>query len=351
MPNPIEPRYIGKDIRKKASILTSKEDDAFALPYKGNHEVNLDIPEDIKHISKSSIHFLVCNYSLNNVGLLNKHLQLVNGCLVHNGIVALNFESAEIRKRNLVSTKSKGRYIRYSADFLLHRVAPKIKLSQKIYYKITKGKNRALPLSEVLGRLICCGFDILEFKEIENNVWVLAKKIKEPIQGAKPSYGPIFKMKRVGKNGKAIYVYKVRTMHPFAEYLQEFVFKNNSLAEGGKFKHDFRITTWGRFMRKAWIDELPMFLNWFKGDLKLVGVRPLSEHYLSLYPQSVRSLRLQVKPGLVPPFYADMPKTLEEVIQSEVKYIEQYKKYGFFTDVKYLLKAFYNIFIKGARSQ
>lgn len=71
------------------------------------------------------------------------------------------------------------------------------------------------------------------------------------------------------------------TMHPYSEYLQRYVFEKNSLQEGGKIKDDFRVTYWGRIMRKLWIDELPMFINFFKGDLKLVGVRPLSTHYLT----------------------------------------------------------------------
>lgn len=318
---------------------------------KNAHKLSLDIPHDVYAISENSANNITCNYSLNNVGLLNKHLQKVNNCLVLNGVAIFNFESAEIRKRNLMRYRKRSGYILHFSDFMVHRVAPKLKVTQKVYYKLAKGKGRVLPLVEVLGRIVCCGFEIVEYREIKNRIWVCAKKVKDPIKGAKPSYGLVFKMRRVGENGKIIYVYKFRTMHPFSEYLQEYIYINNSLAKGGKFKHDFRITTWGRFMRKTWIDELPMLLNWLKGDLKIVGVRPLSEHYLGLYPENVRSLRSQVKPGLIPPFYADMPKTLEEVIQSEVEYINQYKKYGRVIDLKYLLKAIYNIFLKGARSQ
>jgi lipopolysaccharide/colanic/teichoic acid biosynthesis glycosyltransferase len=61
--------------------------------------------------------------------------------------------------------------------------------------------------------------------------------------------------------------------------------------EGGKFKDDFRITTWGRVLRKLWIDELPQFINFFKGELSLVGVRALSDHYFQLYPKDVQELR------------------------------------------------------------
>src|SRR5690625_5422146 len=77
-------------------------------------------------------------------------------------------------------------------------------------------------------------------------------------------------------------------------------------------------------MRKYWVDELPMFINYFRRDLKLVGVRPLSTHYFELYPRELQDLRIQVKPGLVPPYYADLPSGLEEIQESEKRYLEAY---------------------------
>jgi lipopolysaccharide/colanic/teichoic acid biosynthesis glycosyltransferase len=139
-------------------------------------------------------------------------------------------------------------------------------------------------------------------------------------------------------------------MHPYSEYLQEFVYNNNNLQVGGKFKQDFRITKWGAVFRKFWIDELPMLVNLAKGDLKLVGVRPISGQYLSLYSEEFRKKRMNYKPGLVPPYYADMPKNLSEVIQSEEKYLDEYDERKFKTDVKYFFKVFNNIVIKKERS-
>ncbi|MCK5704787.1 MAG: sugar transferase, partial [Cyclobacteriaceae bacterium] len=135
-----------------------------------------------------------------------------------------------------------------------------------------------------------------------------------------------------------------------SEYLQEFVYNNNDLQVGGKFNKDFRITKWGAVFRKLWIDELPMLVNFAKGDLKLVGVRPISKQYLSLYNEEFRKKRINYKPGLVPPYYADMPKNLSEIIQSEKKYLDEYDKSEIKTDVKYFFKAFNNIVIKKERS-
>ena len=85
--------------------------------------------------------------------------------------------------------------------------------------------------------------------------------------------------------------------------------------------------------------------------MKLVGIRPLSKHYYNLYNEDLQKKRIKFKPGLIPPYYADMPKTLDEIMASELKYLEEYEKHPFSTDVKYFFKASYNILFKKARSR
>ncbi|MCU0373488.1 MAG: sugar transferase, partial [Ignavibacteria bacterium] len=120
--------------------------------------------------------------------------------------------------------------------------------------------------------------------------------------------------------------------------------------DGGKFKDDFRITSWGKFLRKYWLDELPMLFNVLKGDLKLVGVRPLSKQYFDLYDEDLKEIRTRHKPGLVPPYYADLPKSLDEIMDSERRYLDSYDKHRFRTDIKYLYIALKNILFNKARS-
>jgi lipopolysaccharide/colanic/teichoic acid biosynthesis glycosyltransferase len=93
-----------------------------------------------------------------------------------------------------------------------------------------------------------------------------------------------------------------------------------------------------------------MLYNWVKGDVKLFGVRPLSQHYLSLYDEQVRKLRQKVKPGLIPPYYADMPRNIKEINESEKRYITSYLKHPIKTQVTYFLKVVNNILFRGARS-
>ena len=235
-------------------------------------------------------------------------------------------------------------------DFVFKRVFPKFFLTRWLYFFITAGRNRVLPKAEILGKVVFSGFKIVEVEEIKNLTYFVCKKTNKPIPDKHPSFGFFFKMKRIGKDNKLITVYKIRTMHPYAEYLQEYVYEQNNLKDGGKFKDDFRITSWGRFFRKFWIDELPMAVNFLKGEIKLVGVRPLSPQYLSLYTDELREKRIQAKPGLIPPFYADLPVSLDEIIQSESRYLDLYKQHPFKTDWNYFFKAVKNIVFKNART-
>ncbi|PZX54193.1 sugar transferase [Algoriphagus chordae] len=289
---------------------------------------------------------------LNDSRRVNKFLEVLNRRLVFEGVFIGCVQTYANRRKRLISKYVFPlNYCVYYVDTFFHRILPKLKLTQRLYFYLTKGKGRMLSRAEMFGRLYSCGFEILKQVEANNKLYFVAKKISEPSFDLHPTYGPLIKLKRIGKNGEIFKVYKLRTMYPYAEYLQDYVYKNNELDEGGKFKDDFRVSPLGKFLRKFWIDELPMFWNLIKGDMKLIGVRPLSKHYFSLYTPEVQEMRTRVKPGLVPPFYADMPKTLDDIILSEKKYLELYEKAPFSTDVNYFFKIFSNILVKGARSK
>ena len=96
-----------------------------------------------------------------------------------------------------------------------------------------------------------------------------------------PKAGPFFKQKRVGRHGKEFYMYKFRTMRPNAEnMLKELEDSNEMDGPVFKMKNDPRITKIGRILRKTSLDELPQFVNVIKGDLSLVGPRPIIEKEL-----------------------------------------------------------------------
>ena len=187
---------------------------------------------------------------------------------------------------------------------------------------------------ELMGRLVYCGFEIVE----ADDEVVRVRKVKEMIIEECPErrYGWIVRLKRVGKDGRRFNIYKLRTMYPYAEYLQKWMYEQYNLDEKGKIANDFRITRVGRWLRRCWVDELPNLWNLIRGEMKLVGVRPLSEHYYSLYREEVQRARIKYKPGLLPPFYVDKPSTLEEIQESEMRYLEACDKDGVWrTDWRY----------------
>ncbi|MDF1549693.1 MAG: sugar transferase [Bacteroidales bacterium] len=288
---------------------------------------------------------------VNDIQYLNKFFEAVNHKLPENGTFFGCAETKDQRKKRILAKFPPVlNWIAYYFDFILKRLFPKFKPTRKIYFLLTRGNNRVLSRAEILGRLYSCGFEIMDDR-IVNGLFVFsARRIKEPAFDMHPTYGPFVRLRRIGKNGNKINVFKLRTMHPYAEYLQDYIHKKNNLADGGKIKDDFRVTTLGKFFRKLWLDELPMVANWILRDVKLVGVRPLSEHYFNLYDEDLRELRIKTRPGLIPPFYADLPKTLDEIQESERKYLEAYIKHPFRTDWKYFWRAMKNIVFKNVRS-
>ncbi len=288
---------------------------------------------------------------INDIRFINKFFESVNRKLVDGGFFIGCVETKDQRKKRILK-----KYplvlnrIYYFFDYIIKRVLPKFNLTKRLYFFLTRGENRVISKAETFGRLYSCGFRVVTKREIRGWLYYIARKTREPFYDMEPTYGPFVKLHRVGKNGKIINVYKLRTMHPYAEYLQEYIYDKSKLQEGGKFKDDFRITTAGKIFRKFWIDELPMLINLLRGDLKIVGVRPLSKHYFSLYSKELQEKRTKTKPGLIPPFYVDLPKTLDEIQASEMKYLDSYLKRPFLTDWRYFWKAIWNIIFKKARS-
>lgn len=307
---------------------------------------------NIEILPDNSLQFFANLRQLNDFRRINKYMIKVNEKMKTGAIFMGKFESLA-QTRNRLYRKFPFVLARtiYPFFFLFKRAFPKLPFLQKIYFLLTRGRNRVLSVAEALGRLYFCGFEIIDLKEIDNFTWFIAKKVKEPERDKKPSYDLFFKQKRIGQNGKPIYMYKIRTMHPYSEYIHKYTLEHFELDESGKIKNDFRITPWGKVFRRLWIDEIPMLINWLKRDIKLVGVRPLSQSFFDIYPEDFKKERIKYKPGLVPPYYVDMPNSLEEVWESEKNYLEKYKKNPLKTDITYFFGALNNILFKHAKSE
>jgi hypothetical protein len=306
---------------------------------------------NVRTLEKGNTRIFINLHRLNDMRWFNQYYLSVHSLLSPNGYLVGHVSTIETQKEYYEE-----RYPLYIVpvvkltDFVWNRVIPKLPVTKELYFALTKGRGRTVSMAEAFGRLYFCGFHVVAERVIDEQLYFVAQKVRKPAIDKNPTYGPIIRLQRYNGKNRRITVYKFRTMYPYSEYLQEYVYTKQRLQKGGKFKDDFRVTSWGRFLRKTWLDELPMIYNWLRGDLHLFGVRPLSGHYLSLYNVKTRLLRERTRPGLIPPFYADLPRTLDEIQESEKRYIEAYLRHPLVTQVKYLCKSCFNIIFKKARS-
>lgn len=153
------------------------------------------------------------------------------------------------------------------------------------------------------------------------------------------SKGPvIFVHKRIGKNGKVFGLYKFRTMVPNAEELIE-KFSSEQMIEYKntfKLKNDPRVTKFGQFLRKSSLDELPQLFNVLKGELSLIGPRPIIKEELEKYKDNKEKL-LSIRPGLTGYWvaYSNKETTYEERINMELNYVDNV---SFKLDIKIFFK-------------
>ena len=306
---------------------------------------------NITSLVKEKYDYIINLHKINDIKKLDIFLNAANSKLEEQGYFFCCVETKDQRKHRLLHKfPPLLNYIYYSFDFIIKRILPKLKFTRGIYFFLTRGENAVLSRAETLGRLSRAGFSIKQESFIGNLLCIEARKTCEPLHINGNFYGPLIALPRVGKAGNMIKVYKLRTMHPYSEYIQDYVYELHDLQNGGKFKNDFRITSWGSVCRKTFIDELPMLMNFFQGNMKLVGVRPLSKQYFELYSKEVQERRIKYKPGLIPPFYVDLPADLEAIQASELKYLDSFDKHPFFTDFRYFWKSGWNIMFRKARS-
>lgn len=306
---------------------------------------------NIEGLQYDNYEYIINLHKINDIKKLDAFLDSVNGKLEEKGYFFCCVETKEQRKNRLLKKYPPVlNRIFYFFDFILKRIFPKLKFTRGLYLFLTRGNNAVISRAEALGRLSRAGFMIIQESFIGNQLCIESRKIGDPIPKNGYIYGPLIALPRIGKEGNIIKVYKLRTMHPYSEYIQDYIYKMHDLQNGGKFRNDFRITSWGSVCRKIWLDELPMLINFFRGDMKLVGIRPLSKHYFELYKQDVQERRIKYKPGLIPPFYADIPGDLDEIQASELKYLDAFDKHPHLTDFIYFWKSSWNILFRKVRS-
>ena len=159
------------------------------------------------------------------------------------------------------------------------------------------------------------------------------------------SRGPVFyKHHRIGKNGKTFGMYKFRSMIPDADKkLDELPDElKKEFEENYKITDDPRITKVGKFLRKTSLDELPQFLNVIKGDISLVGPRPIVETELEKYGEN-KDKFLSVIPGITGYWQANgrSDVTYEKRMELELYYVDNA---SFWLDIVILFKTVFAVF-------
>lgn len=140
----------------------------------------------------------------------------------------------------------------------------------------------------------------------------------------------LFKQERPGMNGIPFYLYKFRTM------------TNEINGDGNWLPDEVRLTAFGKTLRKYSIDELPQLINVIKGDLSLVGPRPLLMEYLPLY-SSKQAKRHDVKPGITGWAQINGRNSInwEEKFELDVWYVENR---SFLLDLKIIVLTITKVF-------
>jgi lipopolysaccharide/colanic/teichoic acid biosynthesis glycosyltransferase len=309
------------------------------------------------------IGLLVGLVPLNNVQRLNLYLQYCVSRIAMGGYFVARYTPLDVEIRRL-RERYRGIRLRLALlrHFLWYRAIPKIPWLDRLYFsplfswidrfflRNSKLRNRVLAMAEVWGRLAYYGREVVAESDGDER-FVLARRVTLPISDRRPSYYAVVALEKVGLDGERIYLHKVRSMYPFSEFLQKRIFESHGLSEIGKFRDDPRLTDYGPLLRKHWIDELPGLYDWLRGDVKLVGMRATSPHFLSLYPKELYDLYIQTKPGLVPPIFDESTDGFDDIVRIEMTYLKRYQAAPIKTDFQYFWYTFRDIVFRRVRSR
>jgi lipopolysaccharide/colanic/teichoic acid biosynthesis glycosyltransferase len=153
----------------------------------------------------------------------------------------------------------------------------------------------------------------------------------------------IFKQARVGRNGELFEVYKFRTMRngTHREVLDDAAARKAYRDNDFKLRPDDpRITAIGRLLRKTSLDELPQLVNVLRGNMSIVGVRPLLEEEVALRPDYDQQLYRTMRPGMTGLWQVEGRSTVqkEDRLHLDRRYIEDWSVLG---DIKILARTPY----------
>lgn len=231
-------------------------------------------------------------------------------------------------------------------------------------------KNYGFSNEQVINEVIVENNDNIDNKKVRVNIEKGIKRLVDIIAGLvgtillipiticiyiakkilKEDDGPIFyDHLRIGKDGKHFKLYKYRSMIVGAdEILKEYLAENEEarieFEKNQKLKNDPRITKLGSFIRKTSLDEFPQFINILKGDMSLVGPRPIVDREVELFGDKMKTVH-SVRPGLTGYWAANgrSDTTYEQRVEMEAYYAENF---SLLLDIKIILKTIKSVIKK-----
>jgi len=324
----------------------------------------IDDVDDLESSENTSCSLIICRAPLNNVKRLNQLFERSTRTIEEGGLLLVTYRSLESELEELRRNSNGVKFcLQYLLHFIVFRAIPKSRIFARLYFspfmswldrtrrESTDRQKRSIARAEALGRFIYWGMSIIAEDQIDEKSCIIAAKISTQKTDRIPSYHAIVALEKVGLGGEVIKLHKIRSMYPFSEFLQKGLYDQHGLTNTGKFKNDFRLTDYGPFIRKYWIDEIPGIYDWLKGDVKLVGMRATSPHFLSLYPREVVKLYFKVKPGLIPPIFDEKTTGFEQIVEIEKAYLQRYLENPVKTDFLYFFYTLRDIFIRKVRSK
>lgn len=150
-------------------------------------------------------------------------------------------------------------------------------------------------------------------------------------------HAPFYRQRRVGRDGRSFFMWKLRSMEPNADRVLDAYLASNPDAarewdRTQKLKQDPRITPIGCLLRRASLDELPQFWNVLRGDMSLVGPRPMMPDQQKMYPGHAY---FRMRPGITGPWQVEARNSIS--FSRRADYDDRYEReMGFWGDVRLL---------------
>lgn len=308
----------------------------------GSNRKALQLYNNIKKMPKSSginpIGFItvngddktLLNKNIPYYGKLDNLIDIINKYKIEEIIIAIEQSEREKFQQILIKAKATNVLIKAIPD-LLDILSGSVKISSIYGVSLIELPNEAMSMiQQNIKRLIDVSFSLIAV------VLLFPVFIFLMIGVKKSSKGPIFySHKRVGRWGKEFFIYKFRSMYTDAE--KEGPALSNS--------NDVRITTFGKFMRKIRLDEIPQFFNVLKGDMAIVGPRPERQFYINQIVKKAPHylLLLKVRPGItswgqIKFGYAENVSQMIKRLKYDIIYLENMSLYLDFKIMIYTVK-------------